>query len=149
MHEISGMNIVVAPDVRGRVTAIMRDVPWEQALDAVLKTSGFISVRDDNILRVMTVEGSRRELLQREGLEQAQKTATPLQVCTFRLNNAEAGDAAHMLQPFLSPRGRIIADARTNTLIVSDTPQVLQTLGITPVSPSRGRCFSATGTTAQ
>src|SRR5262245_66694483 len=52
-HDIGGINIVVAPDVRGRVTAFMSDVPWEQALDAVLKSNGLVGLRKGNVLQVM------------------------------------------------------------------------------------------------
>ena len=139
-HDTSGMNIVVAPDVRGRVTAFLHDVPWEQAFDAVLKANGLIGLREGNVLRVVTVEGARREEQQRGELRRAKQTATPLEVCTYRLENADARDIADILRTFLSPRGRIAADTRTNSLIIADLPQVLMGLGITPVPPSRGRC---------
>jgi type II secretory pathway component HofQ len=143
-HEIGGMNIVIAPDVRGQVTAFLHDVPWEQAFDAVLKTNGLIGLREGNVLRVVTVEGARREEEQRRELERAKQTAAPLEVCTYRLENADARDTAGILRAFLSPRGRIAADVRTNTLIVGDVPQVLESLGITPVPHSRGRCVADT-----
>jgi type II secretory pathway component HofQ len=141
-HEVGGMNIVVAPDVRGRVTALLDDVPWEQAFDAVLKTNGLIGLREGSVLRVVTVEGARREEQQRRELEHAKQTAAPLEVCTYRLENADARDTAGILGAFLSPRGRIAADTRTNSLIIADVPQVLEGLGITPVPPSRGRCIA-------
>src|SRR5262249_2427589 len=133
---------VVAPDVRGRVTAFLHDVPWEQALDAVLKANGLIGLREGKVLRIMTLEGARWEEQQRQELEHAKQTASPRAVCTYRLENADARDTAGMLRPFLSPRGRIAADAGGNSLIVSDVPQVLKRLGIMPVPPSRGQCVA-------
>jgi type IV pilus assembly protein PilQ len=147
-HDISGVNIVVAPDVRSRVTAFIHDVQWEQALDAVLKTNGFIGRREGNTLRVMTYEGATREEEQRRQLERAEQSAAPLEVCTYSLLHADAGDMAGILRGFLSPRGRIVADTRTNSLIVGDVPQVLKRLGISPVPPSRGRCVTG-GQSAQ
>jgi type II secretory pathway component HofQ len=139
-HDLTGVNVIIAPDVRGKVTAVMHDVPWEQALAAVLKTSGLVGVRDGNILRVMTAAGAKQEQQQRRQLQRANETAAPLDVCTYHLKNADARDTAGILRSFLSPRGRIAALTNTNTLIVSDVPQVLESLGITPVPPSRGRC---------
>jgi len=139
-HDTSGMNIVVAPDVRGRVTAFLHDVPWEQAFDAVLKTNGLVGLREGNVLRVVTIEGARREEQQRGELERAKQAATPLELCTYRLENADARYTADILRAFLSPRGRIAADTRTNSLIIADLPQVLMGLGITPMPPSRGGC---------
>ena len=115
-------------------------MPWEQAFDAVLKTNGLIGLREGNVLRVVTLEGARREEQQRRELGRAKQTAAPLEVCTYRLENADARDTADILRPLLSPRGRIAADTRTNSLIVADIPQVLMGLGITPVPPSRGQC---------
>src|SRR5262245_1157424 len=59
-HDTSGMNIVVAPDVRGRVTAFLHDVPWELAFDAVLKANGLIGLREGNVMRVVAVGGEGR-----------------------------------------------------------------------------------------
>jgi type IV pilus assembly protein PilQ len=122
IHELSGRNIVVDSNVRGRVTAIMNDVTWEQALAAVLKANHLAGTVEGNIYRVTT-----------------EKTA-PLEICTYQLSNANASDVARMIEPFLSRRGRVAADARTDTLIVSDVPAVLETLGVSPVPASKGRC---------
>jgi type II secretory pathway component HofQ len=120
--------------------AFLHDVPWEQAFEAVLKTNGLIGLREDNVLRVVTLEDARREEQQRRELGRAKQTAAALEVCTYRLENADAGDTAYILRAFLSPRGRFAEDTRANSLIVSDIPQVLNGLGITSVPPSRGRC---------
>lgn len=139
-HDITGANIVVAPEVRGRVTALMQDVAWNEAFDAILKANGLVAVQEGHVLRIVTVEEARRELVQRKEMEQARETAAPVHVCTYHMDHADASEIAELLRPFLSPRGQIVADGRTNTLIVSDVPQVLTTLGIMPVPASRGHC---------
>jgi type IV pilus assembly protein PilQ len=142
-HDIGGMNIVVAPDVRGRVTVFLRDVRWDQALDAVLEGNGLIGLREGNVLRVMTVEDARREAQQRRELERTKLALTPLEVCSYRLEYSDARAVAGMLQAFLSPRGRVLADVRTNSVIIAEVPQALKNLGITPMLPSRGWCTEA------
>jgi type II secretory pathway component HofQ len=78
LHEATGANIVVAPDVRGRVTAHINDVPWEEALESILRANDLVAERDGSVLRIMTVAEARRE-----------KTT-----CTYTLSNADASDVA-------------------------------------------------------
>jgi type IV pilus assembly protein PilQ len=139
-HAVTGVNVIVAPDVHGRITAYMYDVPWELALAEVLKSYGLVGVRDGNVLRVLTIGGARREQHQYEALQQLNEASTPMQICTYHLNNADAWEVANVLRPFLSSLGRIVADSRTKTLIVSDSPQVLESLGISSAQGSRTKC---------
>jgi protein transport protein HofQ len=138
---LTGVNVIVAPDVHGRITAFVHDVPWELALDEVLKTNGLVGVREGNILRVLTIGGARREQHQYETLQQLNEASAPVQICTYHLNNADARETANVLRSFLSPRGRIAADSRTNTLIIRDRPEVLESLGIASAQGSRTKCW--------
>ncbi len=141
IHQISGTSFVIAPDVQGRVTAVMENVSWEEALDAVLKTNGWIAEREGNVLRVMTLQAALRQAENRRRLALAALAAEPLITCTRRLNYASAGEAASLLRPLLSRRGRIAADVRTNMLIVTDVPSVLESIGLRSPAPSTGRCY--------
>lgn len=107
----SGVNIVAGKDVTGSVTLRLVDVPWEKALDVVLKTYGYAYDRDGNIIRVTTVENLRKEELSTE---------------VFVLNYAQAGDVEKSLKDVLSERGKVRSDARTNTVIITDMPTVIQ-----------------------
>lgn len=103
----SGVNIVTGKDVEGPVTIRLVDVPWEKALEAVLKTYGYAYERDGNIIRVTTVDNLKTEELATE---------------VYPLNYAKAEEVQATLQEVLTERGNIRADARTNVLIVTDVP---------------------------
>lgn len=107
----SGVNIVAGKDVTGLVTIRLVDVPWEKALDVVLKTYGYAYDRTDNIIRVTTLENLQREELSTE---------------VFVLNYAVAADVDKSLKDILSERGRVRSDTRSNSVIVTDMPTVIQ-----------------------
>ncbi len=128
IHEISGLNIVVDPAVHGAVTLVLDDVPWDQALALVLKNNGLVTEREGKVLRVMTVETAKREHEARAELAKAESVAGALQTVFRRLSYAKASEAAPILRHFLSPRGQISVDERTNTLIITDVPEVVARL---------------------
>ena len=107
----SGMNIVAGKDVEGTVTMRLVDVPWEKALDVVLKTYGYAYDRDDNIIRVTTVENLKKEELSTE---------------VYTLNYASAAEVEKSVKDLLSDRGKVRSDVRSNTVIVTDMPTTLQ-----------------------
>lgn len=128
LHEVSGLNIVVDPAAHGSVTLVLIDVPWDQALDLVLKSYGLRSELEGNVLRVMTLETAKRELEARRDMARAAREAVPLETVMYTLSYARARDLAQILRRFLSPRGEIAVDERTNSLIITDVPAVLRTL---------------------
>ena len=128
IHEISGLNIVVDPAVRGTLTLALTTVPWDQALDVVLKNHGLVTELGGNVLRIITRETAQREQEARRELTQSIQEAVPLRTVPYTLNYARAADTAPILSRFLSPRGEIAVDERTNTLIITDVPQVLDQL---------------------
>ena len=101
----SGVNIVTGKDVQGLVTIRLTDVPWEKALDVILRTYGFAYEREGNIIRVTTVENLAKEELVTE---------------VFVLNYAKAPEVMQSIGDILSERGRVRVDERTNVLIVTD-----------------------------
>jgi type IV pilus assembly protein PilQ len=141
VQQAGGLNLVIAPGVRGSVTAVLQNVPVQQALDSVLQANGLIGVRQGNVVTVMTIEDARRRAGERLRLEQAAVAAAPVTTCTYTLSYAHASEAMTLLRPFLSSRGRITVDPRNNMLIVTDLPQVLENVGLLPVATDRGECF--------
>ncbi len=120
--EISGLNIVLDPNVAGTITLKLTDVPWDQALDIVLRNYQFGGQLQGNVLRIATNSTLQSEEQARKALRDAQEQAAELQTRTFVLNYVKSDSAAATLQGLLSPRGAIIQDARRNALIISDTP---------------------------
>ena len=128
IHEISGLNVVVDPNVKGTVTIVLDNVPWDQALDIVLRNNDLEKQLDGNVLRIATKATIKKEAEERRDLIQAQAEAADVVTTTRVLSYAKAADLATMLKKFLSPRGQILADDRSNTLIIRDVPSVFPTV---------------------
>ena len=128
IHEISGLNVVVDPSVKGSLTIVLDDVPWDQALDIVLKNNDLDKQLDGNVLRVATKETLRKEAEENRDLAKAQAEAADVITTTRVLSYAKATALAVTLKKFLSSRGDIIADDRSNTLIIRDIPTTLPVL---------------------
>jgi type IV pilus secretin PilQ/predicted competence protein len=124
IHEISGLNIVVDPAVHGTVTLVLDQVPWDQALDIVLQNNDLSSQIDGNVLRIATQDTIRREADSRRALANAQAASVDLVTETRVLSYAKASVLAPTLKKFLSPRGDILFDERSNSLIIRDVPAV-------------------------
>ncbi|MBM3804248.1 MAG: type IV pilus secretin PilQ, partial [Acidimicrobiia bacterium] len=120
--EISGLNIVLDPDVKGALTIFLNDVPWDQALDVVLKNNSLGKQLDGNVLRIASNATLEAEEAQRKRLSDARVLAAELQTETRVLSYAKAADLSVVLKKVLSPRGDIIVDVRTNSMIISDIP---------------------------
>ena len=122
IHEISGLNVVLDPSVRGTVTLVLDEVPWDQGLDIVLRNNGLTKEIDGNVLRIATQETLKREADQRRELLKAQTDAVEMVTVTRVLNYAQANTMVATLKKFLTTRGDILADNRSNTLIIRDIP---------------------------
>jgi len=116
----SGVNIVTGPEVRGTVTVRLTDVPWDKALDIVLRTYGYVYERTGNVIRVTTRENLAAEELVTE---------------TFILNYTTAKEVEEAVKEMLTERGRIKSVNRANVVIVTDVAtnlykiaKVIQTL---------------------
>jgi len=125
IHEISGLNVVLDPLVHGNLTIVLDDVPWDQALDIVLKNNDLSRQLDGNVLRIATVETLKKEAENRRAQVEAEALAVDKVSITRFLSYAHAKDLIMPVKKFLSQRGDIVADERTNALIVSDIPAVL------------------------
>ncbi|HEY3930211.1 MAG TPA: type IV pilus secretin PilQ [Candidatus Koribacter sp.] len=122
IHEISGLNVVLDPSVKGSVTLVLDDVPWDQALDIVLRNNSLDRQLDGNVLRIASIDTLRTEAVARRNQLEAQALAVDKVTVTRFLSYARAGDLVPTLKKFLSARGDIIADSRMNALVISDIP---------------------------
>jgi type IV pilus assembly protein PilQ len=125
IHEISGLNVVLDPNVKGGLTIVLDDVPWDQALDIVLKNNDLARQLDGNVLRVATVETLRHEAESRRAEQEAEALAVDKQTVTRFLSYAHSKDVLTTVKKFLSQRGDAVADERTNAVIISDIPAVM------------------------
>ncbi len=122
IHEISGLNVVLDPSVRGTVTLVLDEVPWDQGLDIVLRNNGLTKEIDGNVLRIATEETLKREADQHRDLLKAQSDSIEMVTVTRVLSYAQANAMVPTLKRFLTPRGDVFADVRSNTLIIRDIP---------------------------
>jgi type IV pilus assembly protein PilQ len=125
IHEISGLNVVLDPNVHGNLTIVLDDVPWDQALDIVLKNNDLSRQLDGNVLRIATIDTLKREAENRRSQIDAEALAVDKVTITRFLSYAHSKDVLLTVKKFLSQRGDVVADERTNALIVSDIPAVL------------------------
>ena len=125
IHEISGLNVVLDPNVKGTLTIVLDDVPWDQALDIVLKNNDLARQLEGNVLRVATVETLRKEAEARRAEQEAEALAVDKVTVTRFLSYAHSKDVVPTIKKFLTQRGDVISDDRTNALIIEDIPSVM------------------------
>ncbi len=128
IHEISGLNVVLDPGVKGNLTIVLDNVPWDQALDVVLQNNDLDKRVEGNVLRIATKDTLRREAEQQRDLAKAEEESVPIVTTTRVLSYAKAEDLVGTFKKFLTPRGDILADSRSNTLIIRDIPSVMPVL---------------------
>ena len=125
IHEISGLNVVLDPNVKGTLTIVLDDVPWDQALDIVLKNNDLSRQLEGNVLRIATVETMRKEAESRRAQIEAEALAVDKVTVTRFLSYAHSKDVVPTVKNFLTQRGDVISDDRTNALIIQDIPSVM------------------------
>lgn len=128
IHEISGLNVVLDPAVKGTLTIVLDEVPWDQALDIVLLNNGLDKQLSGNVLRIATHETLRKEAESVRDLEKARSDAIPPVTFTRVLSYGKASAMVATLKRFLTSRGEILADERSNQLIIRDIPTVIPTI---------------------
>jgi type IV pilus assembly protein PilQ len=130
LADFTGTNIVVSDTVTGNLTLRMENVPWDQALDIVLKTKGLAKRQSGNVMLVAPSEEiAAREKLELESQKQIEELS-PLYSDFIQVNYAKASDLAALLQSgdssLMSDRGKVTVDDRTNTLLIQDTAEKLE-----------------------
>lgn len=123
--DFTGLNLVVSDSVGGALTLRLKNVPWDQALDIILKTKGLGMRENGNVLYIAPNEEiAAREKLELESQQQVEELA-PLRSEFMEINYASASDLADLLKDsnnsLLSERGQVSVDQRTNTLLIQDT----------------------------
>jgi type IV pilus assembly protein PilQ len=126
--DISGLNIVVQPGVTGRITLKLSEVPWDQALDLILKTHKLGYATEGNVIRIAPLGELANEEAERRRLDEEKALAGELFTATRQLSYAKSSEMQVLLQRNLSARGDIVIDARTNTLIVTDLADRLENI---------------------
>lgn len=125
--EQSNLNIVVSEDVKGKITLKLRDIPWDQALMVVLQSKQLGYVKSGNILRIAPLKKIEQESREARKVIEAQMKLQPLKVRIFPISYAVADDVVGQVQDFLTEgRGKVKADKRTNSVVVTDVPEVLE-----------------------
>src|SRR6516225_6334988 len=125
IHEISGLNVVLDPNVHGTLTIVLDDVPWDQALDIVLKNNDLARELEGNVLRIATVDTLKKEADARRAQIESEALAVEKVSVTRFLSYAKAKDVIGTVKKFLSQRGDVVADERTNAVIINDIPKVI------------------------
>ncbi len=125
ISQLTGLNIVIDPDVHGTVTVQLEDVPWDQALDLILKQNSLGYVLENNIMRIATTSKLQAEEGDRARLAEARQAAEPTRTVIKKLSYSKAAEIVPVLQSVMSKRGAIVVDQRTNTLIIRETPTYL------------------------
>jgi type IV pilus assembly protein PilQ len=125
IHEISGLNVVLDPAVKGSLTIVLDEVPWDQALDIVMQNNSLDKQLNGNVLRIATRSTLKNEAETQRDLEKAQAEAIAPVTVTRVLSYAKAASMATTLKKFLSSRGDILFDDRSNQIIIRDIPSVI------------------------
>jgi len=126
--EISSLNIVIDPAVTGSVDVALKDVPWDQALDIILRANKLGYIVDGTIVRIAPLTVLADEEQQRRKLSDEQALAGEIRVLTKTLSYAKAEEVKPLLlKSSLSSRGNVEVDGRTNTLIITDLADRLST----------------------
>lgn len=125
ISQFTQLNIVVDPEVKGVVTVQLEDVPWDQALDLILKQNSLGYVLENNIMRIATTQKLQAEQADRTRLAEARQAAEPTRTVIKKLSYAKAAELTPTLRSVMSRRGDIVVDARTNTLIIREIPTYL------------------------
>jgi type IV pilus assembly protein PilQ len=128
IHEISGLNVVLDPAVKGTLTIVLDEVPWDQALDIVLQNNSLDKQLNGNVLRIATRSTLKSEAESQRDLEKAQAEAIAPVTVTRVLSYSKAVTMKDTLKKFLSSRGDILSDDRSNQLIIRDIPSVIPTI---------------------
>jgi type IV pilus assembly protein PilQ len=125
ISQLTQLNIVVDPEVKGTVTVQLEDVPWDQALDLILKQNGLGYVLENNIMRIATTAKLQAEQSDRARLSEARQAAESTRTVIKKLSYAKAAELLVTIKSIMSKRGDIVIDVRTNTLIIREIPTYL------------------------
>lgn len=124
--EESGVNMVVSDEVKGGVSLKLRQVPWDQALVVLLKAKSLGYTRQGSVLRIAPLEQLRKEEDEATKLAASRRTVEPLKVRVYPVSYAQVAEMEKKVASFLSERGKVVSDVRTNSLVVTDIADNLE-----------------------
>lgn len=124
--KFAGLSLVLDPDVSGTITCEMTDIPWDQALDYFLRINGLDQTLEGRLLRIAKVNKLAREAEERRKKREQLEMQGELEVAIRPLSYISTNQISSILSKQLSGRGQILADTRSNTLIISDLPNKLE-----------------------
>jgi len=120
LADMEQRNMVIAPDVQGSVSLQLKNVPWKQALQTVLNSSGLVMAQQGNVISVHSQAWQQARQVQALAEQEKQQQALPLISRSIVLQHADASELAKAGEKLLSPRGTLTVDKRTNRLILRD-----------------------------
>jgi type IV pilus assembly protein PilQ len=123
--EESGVNMVITDDVKGNVSLKLRQVPWDQALVMIMKARKLGYSRQGNVLRIVPLDDLKKEEDDATKMAIAKRNIEPMKVRAFTISYAKVDDLDKKIKDFLTERGKVVSDARTNTVVVTDIPDSL------------------------
>ena len=130
--DFTKMNLVVSDSVQGKVTVHLKDVPWDQALDIVMRSKGLVSSRSGNVLLVSSAADATSDQFDAAS-RRAKDDMEPLVAKTFVVSYQKTAEVLNLLKSkdskLLSSRGSILSDERTSQIFVEDTPSRLERIG--------------------
>lgn len=118
--DISGLNVILHPSIKGSVTLKLTDVPWDQALDVITRNEGLGYTVEGNVIRIAPITVLGQEAAARARAEEQIALSAPLVTKIKVLSYAKAVDMEKIVRRLLTPKGTVIADARSNMLIITD-----------------------------
>jgi type IV pilus assembly protein PilQ len=131
--DFTKMNLVLSDSVQGKVTVFLKDVPWDQALDIVMRSKGLVSSQSGNVLLVSTPTDVNNDQFQSAN-RRAQDEMEPLVSKVFQVSYQKTADLVALIKSedskLLSARGTLISDERTSQIFVQDTPTRLERISM-------------------
>ncbi|NCO56946.1 MAG: type IV pilus secretin PilQ [Deltaproteobacteria bacterium] len=124
--DTAGINMVFGKDVDGKVTMQLKNIPWDQALDIVLKTNSLGMKKEGGVYRVAKLEALQQEEEQHMAVKRSKEKAEDLERAILSINYANAKELSGVIKELLSTRGKMDVDVRTNTIIVKDIRSVVE-----------------------
>ncbi len=120
LAEISNLNIIASDDVKGTISLRLKNVPWDQAFDIILRAKDLDSIKDGNVVRVAPALKIRQERETYLASSRAQEKLENLETEFIPVSYANADDLIPHIKPVLTERGNVTSEKRTSTLIIRD-----------------------------
>ncbi|MEJ2719743.1 MAG: AMIN domain-containing protein [bacterium] len=120
LSEFSGTNIISGPEVEGKITAHLSNMPWRQAMEVILKSHGFGYREEYGVIRVSTIDKLTKEELELQAAERQKDELLPLETRIINVSFANADEMAEALGEMLSQRGSMETERGANALVVTD-----------------------------